>query len=126
MAEETHAAPSAVDAGNIARFKQLTEGVLPAMARDEGWPIRLDHCFKRICLDWAFGDVWYRHLARPAERHLRGDALQRALACATEVVSGGLPERDAASLRWRGKPAKTPAGRTAASRRGEPPPSTAS
>ena len=107
--------PSSNDLRDVARFKELTEEVLPAMARESRWPIRFDHCFKRICLDWAFGDVWYHHLPRPAERHLQGDALGRALACADEIAEGGqsvLEERDAASLRWRGKPAK--AGRTTA------------
>lgn len=90
----------------VKRFKELTEEVLPARAREGRWPIRLDHCFKRICLDHAFGDVWYKHLARPAERHLQGDALGRATACAEELLAAGLPvlrERDAASLRYRGK-----------------------
>lgn len=93
----------------IARFKQVTEELLPALAVQQHWPIRFDHCFKRICLDWAFGDVWYQHLARPAEMHLKGRSLQKALACAEELLAGDLTllnERDAASLRWRGKPAK--------------------
>ncbi len=96
------------------RFKDLTERVLPARAQAERWPIRFDHCFKRICLDWAFGDVWYRHLARPAERHLRGEALALAVQCAEELSSGSrllLAERDDASLGWRGKRPK--AGRSA-------------
>ena len=90
----------------VGRFKELTEEILPARARQQRWPIRFDHCFKRICLDWAFGDVWYRHLARPAERHLAGEPLQRAVACAEALATGEpalLRERDAASLRWRGK-----------------------
>ena len=96
-------------AERIARFKQLTEQELPARARAESWPIRLDHCFKRICLDHAFMDVWYNHLARPAERHLAGEALSRALGCAEALLSGDqalLDERDGASLRYRGKPQK--------------------
>lgn len=92
------------------RFKDLTERVLPARAAEERWPIRFDHCFKRICLDWAFGDVWYRHLARPAEKNLRGEALARAVQCAEELAADGLPvlqQRDQASLCWRGKRPKT-------------------
>jgi hypothetical protein len=97
----------------VARFKDLTERELPARAATERWPIRFDHCFKRICLDWAFGDVWYRHLARPAERHLRGEALARAVQCAEELSTGDiavLQHRDAASLRWRGKRPKAARG----------------
>ena len=96
-------------AAAIARFKRLTEHELPARAQAEAWPIRLDHCFKRICLDHAFGDVWYNLLARPAERHLAGEALDRALGCAEALLIGDralLDERDDASLRYRGKRAK--------------------
>ena len=90
----------------VARFKELTERTLPKLARRQHWPIRLDHCFKRICLDHAFGDVWYNHLARPAERHLEGTPLLRALACAEALALGDrtlLDERNVDSLRWRGK-----------------------
>ncbi|MGI4828440.1 MAG: hypothetical protein ACRYFU_09665 [Janthinobacterium lividum] len=91
----------------IARWKHLTEQVLPALAQDGRWPIRLDHCFKRICLDYAFQDVWYKHLRRPAERHLEGEPLVRALACAEQIVHQGegfLRMRNRESLRYRGKP----------------------
>lgn len=90
----------------IGRLKHLTEVVLPARARELRWPIRLDHCFKRICFDAAFGDVWDRHIRRPAERNLRGAALGLALLCAEELAAGGaalLAERNRQSLLWRGK-----------------------
>ena len=93
-------------AAAIARFKHLTEVALPERARAERWPIRLDHCFKRICLDYAFGDVWYKHLRKPAERHLAGGPLQCALACAEALLAEGLPllaRRNTESLRYRGK-----------------------
>lgn len=94
------------DAERIARFKQVTEVLLPLRAREERWPLRLDHCFKRVCLDHAFQDVWYRHLPKPAESNLAGDALQRALSCAEDLLRGDrdlLNERNRASLHWRGK-----------------------
>lgn len=93
-------------AEEVARFKHLTENVLPALARDGGWPIRLDHCFKRICLDYAFGGVWYEHLHRPAERYLTGAALLRATQCAEDLLLRGpdlLRERNLESLGFRGK-----------------------
>ena len=95
----------------IAHFKHLTETTLPALARRHRWPIRLDHCFKRICLDHAFTDVWYNHLPRPAERHLAGLPLARAIACAEAIVAQGLPalqQRNTESLRYRGKLLKHP------------------
>jgi len=90
----------------VARFKLLTEEELPRHAREAHWPLRLDHCFKRVCLDWASGDCWYRHIARPAERNADVPTLQRAVACAEEILAAGsilLRERDATSLRWRCK-----------------------
>lgn len=66
----------------------MTERVLPERAREERWPLRLDHCFKRVCLDYAFGDVWYKHLSKPAERHLAGDDLERGVRCAEELAVG--------------------------------------
>ena len=90
----------------VAHFKHLTETTLPALARQHRWPIRLDHCFKRICLDHAFADVWYKHLPRPAERHLAGLPLARAIACAEAIAAQGLPvlqQRNTESLRYRGK-----------------------
>ena len=90
----------------VAEWKQLTERFLPAMARERRWPLRLDHCFKRVPLDHAFEDVWYRHLPKPAERHLEGEALERALACAREIAEEGEPllrQRNEESLRYRGK-----------------------
>ena len=90
----------------IAEWKHLTERVLPALAREHNWPLRLDHCFKRVTLDHAFGDVWYRHLPKPAERHLTGAALVRALACARAIAAEGeslLRVRNRESLAFRGK-----------------------
>ncbi len=90
----------------VRRFKYLTETALPARAAEQHWPIRLDHCFKRICLDHAFNDVWYNHLPRPAERHIQGAPLDRALECAESLLRSGralLGTRNAASLGYRGK-----------------------
>ena len=91
----------------IARFKLLTEQSLPQRAREKRWPLRLDHCFKRVCLDYAFQDVWYRHLKRPAERHIAGEPLALALRCAEDLLADDgtlLRLRNEESLRWRGKP----------------------
>lgn len=88
------------------RFKTLTETELPALAKLRHWPLRLDHCFKRVCLDWACNDCWYAHIRRPAERHLEGETLMRAVRCAEDLLAGDLAllgERNAQSLHWRGK-----------------------
>jgi len=93
----------------LTRFKELTEDLLPARARAEGWPIRFDHCFKRICLDAAFEDVWYRHLNKPAERHIEGEALARASEAAGRILTEGRPALDhlnRLSLTYRNRTAK--------------------
>ncbi len=93
----------------IDRFKELTERELPRRAREGKWPIRFDHCFKRICLDNAVGDTWHKHIPRPAQRHLREPELSKAIAIAEQILAGGLPvlhQLDCNSLRWRGKTGK--------------------
>ncbi len=41
------------------RYKQLLNEILPASFTK---PVRYNHCFNRIILDWLFQDVWYQHL----------------------------------------------------------------
>lgn len=43
----------------IGRYKQLLNEILPATFTK---PVRHNHCFNRIVLDWLFQDVWYHHL----------------------------------------------------------------
>lgn len=43
----------------INRYKQLLNEILPASFTK---PVRYNHCFNRIILDWLFQDVWYNHL----------------------------------------------------------------
>ena len=109
MNEKAQSVPRETRMEQISRLKRLTEVELPALAVAGRWPIRFDHCFKRICFDFAFEDVWYKHLARPAERHLDGVPLLRALQCAEELTVQGLSllkERNRASLGYRGKQAR--------------------
>lgn len=48
-------------AGLIATYKQLINVDLPATFTH---PIRLNHCFARVVLDWLFKDCWYNHLSK--------------------------------------------------------------
>ncbi|MEL7363407.1 MAG: hypothetical protein AAFN13_15130 [Bacteroidota bacterium] len=90
-----------------ARYLHLMREVLPAQARAEGWPIRLDHCFMRVALDHVFEDAWYAHLdRRPAYRHLSAEQLAEAVRHAEAMREGGRPvvaAMNRQSLRWRGK-----------------------
>ncbi len=43
----------------IATYKNLINNILPATYQS---PVRFNHCFNRIILDWLFQDCWYHHL----------------------------------------------------------------
>ena len=66
----------------VARWIALTRVILPGMAVAQGWPIHLDHCFMRVCLDAALGTPWTRTVPRPAIRNMD----DRQLAAAVEVA----------------------------------------
>ncbi len=74
------------------------------MAPGQGWPIRLDHCFMRVCLDHALGCRWDTVVQRPAIRNLTADQLARAVTAAEQILAqpGLLPAMNDASLAMRG------------------------
>jgi len=88
-----------------ARWLALTREVLPAMAAAERWPIRLDHCFMRVCLDAAIGRPWHEAVRRPAIRHLTEAQLAAAIAVAERIRAEPalLPALNRQSLLGRGK-----------------------
>jgi hypothetical protein len=93
-------------AARLAAYKHLTEVELPARASASRWPIRFDHCFKRICLDNACGDVWHRHIRRPAQEHIDEPYLTAAIQFGQRILDEGRPaleELNHKSLAWRGK-----------------------
>ena len=97
--------PTAERTALVAHWLDLTRRVLPAMAMAEHWPIRLDHCFMRVCLDHAYGGVWTAHSRRPAIAHMDGEALARAVMVAEGVRDhpSRLVDLNRQSLVWRGK-----------------------
>ena len=90
----------------VERWLSLTREMLPGMAAAQGWPIRLDHCFMRVCLDAALGVRWDTVVRRPAIRHLDDVQLGRAVALAEAIAAQPdlLPRLNADSLRLRGHP----------------------
>lgn len=82
---------------------------LPAAAC-EGWPIRLDHCFMRVCLDNALGRRWDEAVRPPAIRNMPAEDLARAVGIAERILGDPaiLDGLNRNSLAWR---------RTAADRR---------
>lgn len=94
----------------LSRWSTLTREILPAMARLQRWPIALDHCFMRVCLDAAIGQRWDTVVRRPAIRHLTSGQLARAVGIAEGIVEdpARLPGLNNQSLHWRGvKPRRT-------------------
>ena len=87
----------------VARWLELTRVVLPGMAAERRWPIRLDHCFMRVCLDDVLGAPWTDSIGRPAIRCMSEAQLAAAVAVAEGVAAD--PERlrplNEASLRGR-------------------------
>ena len=97
--------PAATRAALVDRWLALTRTVLPALAAERCWPIRLDHCFMRVCLDAALRVRWDTVVRRPAIRHLSDAQLRRAVAQAEAVVAEPelLLRLNADSLRLRGR-----------------------
>ena len=58
------------------RYQTLINQTLPATYSQ---PIRFNHCFGRVVLDWLFGAVWYDHIERPAYKHLTNEQLARCI-----------------------------------------------
>ena len=87
----------------VARWTELTREVLPEMAAAQRWPIRLDHCFMRVCLDAALGAPWTAAVDRPAVRTMSEAQLGTAIAVAESIVAdpGSLSGLNEASLRGR-------------------------
>ncbi len=70
----------------IERWFELTRCRMPAMAAEHCWPIGLDHCFMRVCLDAAVGVPWSDWVKRPAVCHMSDDQLTAAVAIAEAIV----------------------------------------
>ena len=87
----------------VARWYALTRGTLPAMAAAQRWPIRLDHCFMRVCLDAALGSPWTAAVERPAVRTASDAQLRAAVAVAEAIAAdpASLPALNEASLSGR-------------------------
>ena len=70
----------------VERWLLLTRRILPAMAEQERWPIRFDHCFMRVCLDDAMGRPWTEVVRRPAISTMSDAQLAAAVRTAETIV----------------------------------------
>lgn len=91
------------------KYLDLTNQVMPQLAREKEWPVRFNHCFQRIILDTLFQDCWYRHLNRtssaPAYKQLSSHQLQQALVIAQDMIDSPekVKELNHQSLKYRQK-----------------------
>ena len=85
------------------RWLLLTREILPAMALEEHWPIRFDHCFMRVCLDESMGRPWTEVVQRPAIERMSDAQLAAAVRTAESIVEqpDTLPILNDRSLRGR-------------------------
>ena len=83
-------------------YKKLVNITLPATYT---FPVRYNHCFGRIILDWLFQDCWYHHLHRnkPAFSQLNEQQLQSAISRMNEWIKDQqlLMDDNVASLNYR-------------------------
>ncbi len=87
----------------VDRWRLLTQKILPAMAAEEHWPIRFDHCFMRVCLDESLGRPWTEVVQRPAIDKMSDAQLAAAIRTAERIVEQPelLPALNDESLRQR-------------------------
>lgn len=88
----------------LGRYKQLLNEILPAAFTA---PIRHNHCFNRVVLDWLFQDVWYQHLdkSKTAVSQLNDGQLQQLINRMEQWLQRPelLAEDNRQSLAWRKK-----------------------
>jgi hypothetical protein len=70
-----------------ATWLTLVKETLPNMAKANQWPISLDHCFMRVCLDAALSAPWHTVVKRPAIRNLSDDQIYKAICVAQSLVA---------------------------------------
>jgi hypothetical protein len=62
-------------------ISRLADEVLPALAQAESetYPVRFDHCFRRIAYDYAAGQKWDEVVESPFYKNASGAQLRRAI-----------------------------------------------
>ena len=87
----------------VNRWNLLVRCVLPEMAQINHWPISLDHCFMRVCLDHALEGPWHLSVKRPAIAHLTDQQLEAAIKVADSLVAkpDKMAELNRQSIDWR-------------------------
>lgn len=74
----------------IAALEAAVEVTLPAMAATgPGWPVRLNHCFRRVIYDAVAGEPWRQRWPAPAVAHIGSAELAEAVRLAEAMLREG-------------------------------------
>lgn len=94
-------------AGLAEELRRRVDGVLPALAAAApGWPVRHNHCFRRIVYDTLAGQNWRHCWPAPAIAHMTEAELAAAVALCDRLAAEGpalCRDWNSASLRGRGR-----------------------
>lgn len=70
----------------LERWRLLMDEVLRNMPKLHHWPISLNHCFMRVCLDTSLRGPWHTIVKRPASRHMKDHQLRQAIAVSEQIA----------------------------------------
>lgn len=91
----------------VMELGKACDDALPVLSREGGWPVRYDHCFRRLVYDAACGGYWKDHVDGDTFIHdADKDQLVDALKHAARLLHEGSEyawELQEKSLLWRGE-----------------------
>lgn len=87
------------------KWKVLYSETLPVFAKENEWPVYLDHCIARIIYDHVAGDRWDRVWKKPAIHNLNKTQLSACINVANNLIEKRLDPvtLNKQSLRYRNK-----------------------
>ncbi len=86
-------------------WRMLYSKTLPIFAKENNWPVYLDHCIARIIYDYVAGAKWDTVWKKPAIHNLDEGQLHACINTANKLIENELnPELlNQQSLQYRGK-----------------------
>lgn len=89
----------------ILRLNVYVEEVFPQLSIKHKWPIRFDHCFRRVIYDNVYGKKWCESIPAPVIKNISLDDLETAISLCRFILSNPdeLVKLNNKSLAWRNK-----------------------
>ncbi len=86
-------------------WRMLYSQTLPVFAKENNWPVYLDHCIARIIYDHVAGDKWDRIWEKPAIHNLDDVQLSNCVKTANNLLKNKLDPNvlNKQSLKYRDK-----------------------